>query len=672
MISCGVALVATAQCTLTNATSCVCADGSNDCDLLPNIKLSKDLLEDLPNNPETPGLLRVSVSTPNVGHGPLVIKATNNFVCDLDTFFNQTNFTVCPGTGATPRQLVKQTVYHKSGNTMTSYERWASSMTFHPTHGHAHFDDWGQYTLRLDSGDPNPLNWPIIGQGAKLGFCVMDYGTCSDYPGQCRDANNNVILANIDNYGLGTGNYNCNPTNQGITVGFTDIYYQYLDGMYITIPPGTCNGPYKIVVHVDPHNVLLEENDVDNVIVADYILTQQSASGPSSAALSSNQYIDNGTINTCDLQSLTLSAPLIGSSYLWSTGETTPDIHPTAGGQYTCTINTPCGVVTSDPITVAVANIQAPIAADAITCEGQTATLNATVNGTANWYDAATGGNLVFSGNSFTTPILNANTSFFVENQETASGVTQNVGELITSATNQASTANYGLNFTVHQDCTLKSVLVNANAAGSYTFEIRDAANAVVQSTTVTVPQGENRVTLNLPLTPGDFKILCSAFPNFKRINSNNALPYPYSINNVLDITSSTYQTTNTNTYYYFFDWEVQLADAICRSNREEVAVTVQNCAGVNSLGNNLTNLEVLPNPSTDGNFRLNFATDKAREASYVVSDVTGKRVVQANLGTINGTYTGTLNLSGLASGVYMLQIITDGDVATKRLVVSK
>ncbi len=261
-------------CTVNDATGCVCEDGSTDCYLLPNIKLSYDLLADPSVNPETPGLLRVSVSTPNVGHGPLRVIASNNFVCGVDTFFNS-SINVCPD-GSTPSQLVQQRIFRKQGNTMTYEDRWAGTMTYHPSHGHAHFDDWGVYTLRIpDPNEPNPLNWEMVGEGAKLGFCLMDFGSCQYYNGHCRDDNDNILTTNTPNYGLGGGGYSCGATNQGISVGWTDIYYQYLDGMYIDIPNGVCNGDYSIVVHVDPHNVLVEENDDDNVMVAPITLTRQ-------------------------------------------------------------------------------------------------------------------------------------------------------------------------------------------------------------------------------------------------------------------------------------------------------------------------------------------------------------------------------------------------------------
>ncbi|MBL4667761.1 MAG: PKD domain-containing protein, partial [Flavobacteriales bacterium] len=55
-----------------------------------------------------------------------------------------------------------------------------------------------------------------------------------------------------------------------------------------------------------------------------------------------------------------------------------------------------------------------------VICENTTSTLTATINGTApigatiEWYDAATGGNLVFTGNPFTTPSLTTTTTYFI------------------------------------------------------------------------------------------------------------------------------------------------------------------------------------------------------------------------------------------------------------------
>jgi len=339
-------------CTINDATGCVCEDGTTDCLLLPNIKLAYDILVDPSNNPEYPGVLRVSVSTPNVGHGPLRVFGTNNFVCGTDTLWN-VDITVCPD-GSEPSQLVKQRIYRKQGNTMSYIDRWAGTMTYHPTHNHSHFDEWGIYTLRIpDPNEPDPLKWHIIGEGSKLGFCLMDYGSCQYYDGHCRDENDTVLTTDAPNYGLGGGTYSCGVTNQGISAGWTDIYHYNLDGMFIDIPNGTCNGDYMIVVQVDPNNVLVEENDDDNVMVAPITLTKQT--DPNNVTPTTSISI-NGPTEICDGEQTELSVPKTGSAYLWSNGATTSTITVTAPGEYSCQVTTPCGIAVSPPVNIAVGN----------------------------------------------------------------------------------------------------------------------------------------------------------------------------------------------------------------------------------------------------------------------------------------------------------------------------
>ena len=59
---------------------------------------------------------------------------------------------------------------------------------------------------------------------------------------------------------------------------------------------------------------------------------------------------------------------------------------------------------------------------------GQTATLTAsTPGGLVQWYDAAVNGNLLQTGNSYTTPALTTNTSYWVQNQYVSVGGNQSV-----------------------------------------------------------------------------------------------------------------------------------------------------------------------------------------------------------------------------------------------------
>ncbi|MFM7176179.1 MAG: lysyl oxidase family protein [Bacteroidota bacterium] len=331
-----------AQCTTTNATSCAClTPGATDCDLLPDIIVAQPPLTvsgtygvieySQSGNGSNDGRLRISASSPNVGRGPLEIRTTSTFICGTDTITGTAPAT-CSNTGLPPLQLIKQRVYHKNGNVMTYYDRDAGSMTYHPTHGHMHVNNWGRFSLRSQTSDPNPLNWPIVGNGAKLAFCLMDYGSCSTYPGHCVDASGNTLLnGNFPNYGLGGGQYNCSVTVQGISSGYTDIYYQSLDGMWIDIPPGTCNGTYYIVVELDPENYFLEENENNNVIAVPFTLTKQSAGGNPTVTASPSSVL-------CPGGSITLTASP-ATTYLWSTGATTQSISVGQSGTYTVTTN---------------------------------------------------------------------------------------------------------------------------------------------------------------------------------------------------------------------------------------------------------------------------------------------------------------------------------------------
>jgi gliding motility-associated-like protein len=105
--------------------------------------------------------------------------------------------------------------------------------------------------------------------------------------------------------------------------------------------------------------------------------------------------------------------------YIWSTGETTPTININKAGTYTVTVsdNTPgCKAVVQ---TITLANSvtpNAPTSADVTICPNSPATLTASGSpGIYQWYDAPAGGNLLFTGANFTTPLLTSNTTYYVE-----------------------------------------------------------------------------------------------------------------------------------------------------------------------------------------------------------------------------------------------------------------
>ncbi len=112
-------------------------------------------------------------------------------------------------------------------------------------------------------------------------------------------------------------------------------------------------------------------------------------------------------------------------TYLWDFGNgntstsatPTNQVYPLAG-TYTvslivsgyCGKDTVYSIVTVNPIPLA------PTAAGTTICSGTSATLTATApGGTYTWYDAASGGTLLNTGASYTTPTLTANTTYYVQ-----------------------------------------------------------------------------------------------------------------------------------------------------------------------------------------------------------------------------------------------------------------
>jgi hypothetical protein len=212
-------------------------------------------------------------ATPNIGQGPLEIHGIDSCYCDATLVPCSTS--LCPN-GQPPKQLVSQRIYHRTGSTMTHYDRRAGTMTYHPTHGHTHVDDWAYFTLRRQTPNPDATTWPIIGEGTKQSFCLVNLGDCTSNYGYCVDNSGNIITqADIPNSNFGTVT-GC-AIDQGIYSGNLDIYSSGLNDPGIIIPPGTCNGQYFIVSITDFNNNFLESDETNNWVAVPITLTQQSA-----------------------------------------------------------------------------------------------------------------------------------------------------------------------------------------------------------------------------------------------------------------------------------------------------------------------------------------------------------------------------------------------------------
>lgn len=460
---------------------------------------------------------------------------------------------------------------------MTYTDRWAGSMTYHPTHGHNHVDDWSYYTLRIkDNNEPDPRKWPLVGQGSKMGFCLMDYFPCSSNGanGHCR-TDNTVYLGgtalnnnnNYPNYGLGGGQYGCNPVEQGISSGFTDLYSKILDMMWINIPPNICNGNYYIVVEVDPRNYFLESDENNNYTAVPITLTQQSAPGTAPwASITSNK-----PANICHGDSITLTCNA-GTSMLWSTGETKQSIVVKNPGNYTVTVTNYCGTATSQTFTVTVGDIgAAPTVAAQEICAPGTLTISGQPG--YNWYSDSIATNLLATGN-FTTPFLNTTTTYYVADvAQLPNNVYYTEPHSQDFGGNNKDTTNHYLIFDAVSPFTLKSVKVTAASSGIRKVYLSNYAGIALDSAIVNLPVGESRINLNFNVPAGnDYRLAIGSNRNLYR--NSAGVNYPYTIPGVVSIKNS---SAGNQYYYWYYDWEVEVVGNACTSPLTAVTVNVGN-----------------------------------------------------------------------------------------------
>lgn len=291
-----------------------------------------------------------------------------------------------------------------------------------------------------------------------------------------------------------------------------------------------------------------------------------------------------------------------------------------------------------------------PVADNDTVCVNTPAVLTATGSGTIKWYDMQMGGTLLYTGSTYTTSSLSADTVFYAENAEIAPsqyvGSTQSDinGDFFTSPN------EHYLIFDCLSPVRLVSVEVNANSPGNRTILLRNSASTILATRTVNIPTGISRITLDIDIPVGNnLQLVGPLSPGLYR--NNAGINFPYTLANVISITSSSaYPTLR---YYYFYDWEVKTQD--CVSPRVPVYVFIDSCTGIESTS--VDGIYVFPVPSSDF---ITVSTD-ATGYYYSIKNITGQI---CGTGIMGGS---ELNISDLAEGMYFLELLNDRSKITVR-----
>lgn len=370
-----------------------------------------------------------------------------------------------------------------------------------------------------------------------------------------------------------------------------------------------------------------------------------------------------GSTTICEGEVVVLEGPAGMSAYAWNSGEMTQSIIVSQTGDYFLTVSGYCEDFTSSMVHIEVLSNPLPVGTGDEVFMSGSGTLSAT-GSNIEWYDAASGGNLVGTGNTFITPVLNNTTTYYAQNVVYYPGDTLNVGQVSHSGSSDYSGSNSTVSITsfeVYEPLTITSFKVYTDKAGTRVIEIKDLSGNVVASESVFIPittllsGGYYRVPVHLSLNPGNYTIstntdsnmvnLGYAGPRLKRSNGGG-VAYPYTLANYLSITGT---TEGNSLYYYFYDWEVEVNANNCVTSRVPVTLTVLNDVGVHESSN--SNISIYPNPT---NSLLNIkGQDGVTIEKVQVIDLMGKVITNKIINAENTT----ISLENIPSGLYVIKI---------------
>jgi bacillopeptidase F len=190
-------------------------------------------------------------------------------------------------------------------------------------------------------------------------------------------------------------------------------------------------------------------------------------------------------------------------------------------------------------------------------CVGSRAFLRASHNtsGSIRWYDKNVGGRLIASGNTLHTGPLNRDTTFYADlsfNETT--GMKTPVGAKETFASDSLG----GLVFDAYYPFVLKTVTIYPTTTGLRIINLRGAPGSVAQQRLINISRtGEQKVTLNFNVIPGDNQVLELSRGGGMTVAETIDGGFPYNIAEVMVIKEAN-NTKKFNQYPYFYNWEIE------------------------------------------------------------------------------------------------------------------
>jgi hypothetical protein len=206
--------------------------------LLPDVRALKadELL--LSRSSSGHRVLRFESGIANVGEGPLEVRPNSLRQCPpSEQHASQIIFRDGDGNGRYGRR-------HDTG-----FSRHATGcMAYHPAHSHWHLQAAARYRLYQLR-----RHQALLVSGRKMSFCLRDSRRAparwsaahyAEFYGECSQS-----------------------TPQGVSIGWVDVYQNFLPGQSIRVPDSVRDGTYCLRSTVDPLDALRETDDRNNTSV---------------------------------------------------------------------------------------------------------------------------------------------------------------------------------------------------------------------------------------------------------------------------------------------------------------------------------------------------------------------------------------------------------------------
>jgi PKD repeat protein len=514
----------------------------------------------------------------------------------------------------------------------------------------------------LDAGNPDAASyaWYIDNIIDPNTARTMLASTAGMYKVVVRDRAGQIAVDSINFTAGAAFTYNIGADTLGLCVGGTR-----------TLDPGTypsylwSTGATTRTLAVSTTGVYsLTVSNAGGCIATDTFTVVSAA--PTTVNLGADQAI-------CTSAPLTLDAGNAGATYLWSTGATTQTIQAKLAGNYSVIVNTVTGCTLND--TIVITNLPAPsvsIGPDFQLCPGSTSILDAgNAGNTFLWSTGATTQTVtISSAGTYYVTVTGANgcstNDTIVVTPKTAPVVSLGADQNIcTSDTVTLDAGNAGATYLWSTGATTQTIKVSL--ANTYSVAVTNVGGCTTNDAVVITNKA-------VPVSTFTTQVVDTTKGQQVKFTAVSAAGTSYAWNFGDPTSASNTSSLSTPTHLFSApgNYTVTLTVTNVATGCKSVTQTVVSVTGLANDFAKAFKLVAAPNPFA-GNTKINYELPSNANVTLEVFDMIGRKVSTIANSAYQESGVHTYDFSAgdnqNASGVYMVRLIVDGQVAILRVI---